>query len=97
MDYNETGEEGIAREVKEETGLEITGSKYLFPVPNKYTYCGLDIPTLDMFYECTVEEGAQPVAADDAAECFWLPKSEVHPEQFGLRSIRHALNLYFNK
>ena len=30
VDYNETGEEGIAREVKEETGLEITGSKYLF-------------------------------------------------------------------
>ena len=97
VDYNETGEEGIAREVKEETGLDITGSRYLFSVPNKYTYSGLDIPTLDMFYECTVAEGAQPVAADDAAECFWLPKSEVHPEQFGLRSIRHALNLYFNK
>ena len=80
MDYNETGEEGIAREVKEETGLDITGSRYLFSVPNKYTYSGLDIPTLDMFYECTVAEGAQPVAADDAAECFWLPKSEVQSD-----------------
>lgn len=97
VDFNETAEEGIAREVKEETGLDLTGCRYLFSVPNVYRYCGLDVPTLDMFFECRVAEGAKPVAADDAAECFWLPVAEVRTEQFGLRSIRHALNIYLNK
>lgn len=97
VDYNETAEEGIAREVKEETGLEITACRYLFSVPNVYRYCGLDIPTLDMFYECRVAEGSCPAAADDAAECFWLPVPEVRPELFGLRSIRHAVSLYLQR
>ena len=30
-------------------------------------------------------------AADDVEEAMWLPLSEVHTEQFGLRSIRQAL------
>ena len=87
--------EGIVREVKEETGLEIKDCRYLFSVPNLYRYSGLDIPTLDMFFECRVSNDVQPKAADDVTECFWLAASDVHPELFGLRSIRHALNLYF--
>ena len=87
--------EGIIREIKEETGLEIQECRYLFSVPNIYRYSGLDIPTLDMFYECKVPDGVEPKAADDAAECFWISPTDVHPELFGLRSIRHALNLYF--
>ena len=95
VDFNETGEEGVIREIKEETGLEIQECRYLFSVPNIYRYSGLDIPTLDMFYECKVPDGVEPKAADDAAECFWVSPKDVHPELFGLRSIRHALNLYF--
>ena len=30
----ETGEEGITREVKEETVLEVTETEYLFSLPN---------------------------------------------------------------
>lgn len=30
IDMNETGEEGVSREVKEETGLIVTEAKYLF-------------------------------------------------------------------
>ncbi len=94
IDPDETAEEGVAREVKEETGLTVTSASYLFSVPNVYLYSGMNIRTLDFFFRCTVEEGAEPVAADDAAECFWLPRAEVRTEQFGLRSIRQALYLF---
>ncbi len=97
IDNNETGEEGIAREIREETGLVVTSTRYMFSLPNIYLYSGLSIRTLDMFFRCTVDEGAQPVAADDAAECFWLPVSDIHTEQFGLRSIRQALYLFMKE
>ena len=94
---NETGEEAMAREVKEETGLDITSCQYLFSVPNIYHYSGIDIHTLDMFFRCTVEEGAELHANDDVEECMWVPLRDIHTEQFGLRSIRQALHLFLQK
>lgn len=96
-DNDETAEEAIAREVKEETGLDILSAVYLFSLPNIYLYSGINIHTLDMFFECVVGKEVVAEAADDAAECFWLPLSEIRPEQFGLRSIRQALYLYLDR
>lgn len=96
IDMDETAEEGMAREIKEETGLEVAGMTYLFSLPNIYIYSGLEIHTLDMFFSCSVDTDAAPQAADDAAECFWTPLDEIHTEQFGLRSIRHALRQFLD-
>lgn len=87
----ETSEEGVKREVMEETGLEVTASKYLFSLPNVYRYSGIDIHTLDMFYLCEVADDTVVAAADDAAECMWLSPDDIHTEQFGLRSVRWGL------
>lgn len=95
-DNDETAEEGITREIEEETGLEVTSAKYLFSLPNIYMYSGIEIHTLDMFFCCDVKEGSEPKADDDAAECFWMPLDEIHTEQFGLRSIRHALRTFLD-
>ena len=97
VDNDETAEEGIEREVLEETGLIITSSDYLFSLPNIYIYSGLEIHTLDIFFACHVPDGSLPVAADDAAECFWMPLAEIHTEQFGLRSIRHAMRRFLEE
>lgn len=96
IDNDETAEEGVAREIREETGLEVTSVRYLFSLPNVYLYSGMNIHTLDIFFSCEVRDGAEPAAADDAEECFWVPVSEIHTEQFGLRSIRRALHLFLN-
>lgn len=96
-DNDETAEEGIAREVLEETGLSVTSAEYMFSLPNIYLYSGIEIHTLDMFFRCDVPEGAEPHAADDAAECFWIPLDDIHTEQFGLRSVRHAVRQFLDK
>ena len=41
-DINETAEEGVRREVKEETGLTVTKCTYLFSQPNVYLYSGMN-------------------------------------------------------
>jgi mutator protein MutT len=91
IDCNETGEEGVAREVKEETGLKVMNASYLFSLPNIYPYSGFTVQTLDMFYRCEVENTNLISAMDDVSACFFVPLQDVHPEQFGLLSIRRGL------
>lgn len=97
IDMNETGEEGVAREVREETGLEVTHAEYLFSLPNLYLYSGFLVHTLDMFYRCTVADTAHYRAMDDAADLFFLPLDAVRPEEFGLGSIREGLRRFLKK
>ena len=96
-DVLETAEESLAREVKEETGLDVTAARYLFSLPNVYHYSGLDVPTLDMFFACEVADDAALKAGDDAAECFWVAPGDIHTEQFGLRSVRQGLYLWLDR
>lgn len=91
-DIGETSIENIQREVKEETGLEVTQAELLFSLPNKYVYSGVEIPTLDMFYICKVADTSVLQAADDAADCRWMKLVDIHTEEFGLRSVRHGLS-----
>lgn len=94
LDMFETGEEGVAREVREETGLEVTKTKYLFSLPNTYVYSGFTVHTLDQFFRCTVKETAHFRAMDDAAELFFVPLKEIRPEEFGLNSIRRGVEQF---
>lgn len=90
-DMNETSEEGVVREVMEETGLKVVRASFLFSIPNNYCYSDLDIPTMDMFYQCEVEDATEVKGMDDAAEAMWIPLSEVRPEDFGLTSVRKGV------
>ena len=90
-DCHETAEEGVRREVREETGLCVDSTTFLFSLPNIYPYGGLDIHTIDMFYLCHVNSTRNAIAADDAAEIMWIPWKEVRPEDFGLKSISQGV------
>ena len=95
-DEGETGEECVRREVMEETGLQVTHAKYLFSLPNHYTYSGLDIPTLDQFFLCEVKPEENTHAMDDVAELFWIPLRKINPDDFGLDSIRRAVRRFLS-
>jgi mutator protein MutT len=96
VDNAETAEQGMVREIKEETGLNIQPEsiEYLFSIPNVYRYSGMDIHTLDLFFLCRVDDEQTVAAADDAAELAWLPLREVYVERFGLKSIRQAVHRF---
>ncbi len=97
IDMGETGEEGVAREVLEETGLKVKQAVYQFSLPNIYIYSGFPVHTLDMFFLCTVEDINHFSAMDDVADSFFLPLSEIRPEDFGLDSIRQGLIRFLNR
>ncbi len=96
IDMHETGEEGVRREVKEETGMTVTDAKYLFSLPNVYVYSGFPVHTLDMFFICQVADAQHFKAMDDAEELFFLPLKEIRAEDFGLNSIRKGVKLFID-
>ena len=91
VDMGETVEEGMRREIKEETGLDVEEIQYLFSSPNVYQYSGMGIHTLDMDFLVRIKGDCPVKAADDAAEALWIPLNKVKPEEFGLTSIRNAV------
>ena len=96
-DIGETIGEALAREVEEETNLIIKEKHYFCSLPNKYRYSGFDIPTLDTFFVCKVEDEAKLRPADDVSEAVWTALKDIHTEQFGLRSIRQALHDFLHR
>lgn len=93
-DMFETSEEGVRREVREETGLEVEKTQFLFSLPNQYLYSNFLVHTIDMFYLCQVADTTKAHAMDDAAEARWIPLQDLCPEEFGLTSVRKGVEKF---
>lgn len=91
VDMNETGEEAVIREVKEETGLHVSQAKYMFSIPNTYVYSGFEVHTLDLVYLCKVDDMGNMQAKDDVASLQFIKISELNPDLFGLRSVKEVI------
>jgi NAD+ diphosphatase len=93
-DMEETCTETIVREIKEELHLTVNSVEMLFSLPNWYRYSGMNIPTLDFFFRCRIDDFSALLAADDVAEAFFVKQEALNPEKFGLASIRKAVEMY---
>ena len=97
VDGDETAEEAIAREIKEELNAEVCRTEYLFSLPNEYLYSGLTEPTLDMFFACRLKDTENLHAADDVESIEFVPPAEICSELFGLKSVRKAVEMFLEK
>lgn len=94
IDMYETGEEGVAREVLEETGLVVERATYQFSLPNTYVYSDFEVHTLDLFFRCDVAQADHLEANDDITDAFFLPLSDIRVDDFGLDSVRTGLQRF---
>lgn len=93
-DSYETAEEGVAREILEETGLRVTESRYLFSIPNTYLYSGMELHTMDLFFLCRTDNCSNIIANDDVDNLQWIKIDELNSSDFGLQSIRKSIEIF---
>jgi len=96
VDNDETAEQALEREVREELGVEIHGYEYFCSFPNVYPYEGLDYHVLDLFYLVDVEKHGlqQMTLSDEIAGCRWLDIASMPFEDLAFPSTRKALQRF---
>lgn len=90
VDFGETAEEALRREVLEEVGLTLTALEYLCSYPNQYVYADVAYHTLDLFFIGSCPESAEAQALDAVESVCWLHPSRIAPEEIAFNSMRHA-------
>jgi ADP-ribose pyrophosphatase YjhB (NUDIX family) len=94
VDAGESAEEALAREVREEVGLEGVTATYLCSYPNWYVYAGVTYTTLDVFFTGSVPDPDRAVALDAVDGIVWADPLTIDLEEIAFDSMRQALNRY---
>lgn len=94
LDPGETAEEGLQREVREETGLETGELDYLCARPNRYSYEETEYMVLDLFFVGRLESFAGAKALDEVDAVIEMPVAEIDLETIAFPSVREALRLF---
>lgn len=90
VDFDETAEAALHREIHEEVGLELASIEYLCSAVNHYQYQGVTYPVLDLFFVAHMADGQEASALDDVESCVWLQPETVQPEQLAFESMQVA-------
>jgi NAD+ diphosphatase len=97
LDYHESAEAAIRREVKEELNIDLGDIRYLGSFPNQYRYKGIVYHTSDFIYTGHLDDTANIKVADDVEDIVWLPAEKVPLEKIAFASIRNAIEKYLKE
>ena len=97
VDPDESAEQAVIREVREELGLRVSSTHYLCSRPNAYPFGGVTYRTLDLAYVCRVESAQRAVAADDVQGIVYCRPAQLDPHRFGFDSIRQIVEFFFKR
>ncbi len=93
VDPGENGEQALAREVREEVGLDLLDVHYLSSHANRYVYEGVTYHTLDLFYTARADRPDRAAALDAVDAVEWLDPLTVPLDDIAFDSMRAALGV----
>ena len=92
VDANETAEEALKREIKEELNLTVLDLNYFSSTPNIYHFKDITYKTLDITFFCKIKDFSTLKIDDDVAGYRFLPIKEINLEDIGLGSIKTIIS-----
>ncbi len=97
VDLNETMEESVRREVREELGIVIEGFTYFGSYHNPYIFKGLKFYTLASVFTSQLPSSTRLEAGDDAGSVSWIAKGKIPYEKIAFSGMTSALKDYLKK
>jgi mutator protein MutT len=91
IDFGESAEEGMRREVREEVGLEVDRVRFLVSHPNLYHYREVLYPVVDLYFAADAVNPQNAKPLDAVAGIEWRLPTEIPEEEFAFESLRVAL------
>ncbi|MEO8425857.1 MAG: NUDIX domain-containing protein [Verrucomicrobiota bacterium] len=95
VDFDETAESGLQREISEELGLALQSFSYLTSQPNQYLYREVTYPVLDLFFVCRSVATETSLMRTEVESVCWLKRDEIDLEEIAFDSMKKALRCYF--
>jgi ADP-ribose pyrophosphatase len=93
IDFGETAETALHREVMEEVGIQVTGLTYLCSLPNEYHYRGVTYPVCDLVFTATAVNPEAAQSLDGVAGYEWRRLEEVREDELAFPSLKLGLQL----
>lgn len=90
IEFGETIEAGLRREILEELNIEVTGLRYFMSAPNDYAFAGVPYKTADLFFRCEALSLDSMRPADDVGEVRLVAPRLVDLSQLAFASGRRA-------
>jgi NAD+ diphosphatase len=94
LDPNETAEDGLKREIKEELNIDLGDLKYLGSYPNIYKYKGVLYHTCDLFFHSKINVLPADLDRTEIEELILLDPKEIPLDKFAFESTKIGLELY---
>jgi len=91
IDPNESAEEAVIRETKEEICIDIKEPEYLGSYPNIYEYQDVLYHTCDLFFYCRIDALPVEFSKTEVEELVLLSPSEIPADKIAFDSVGLAL------
>jgi mutator protein MutT len=91
IDFGESAEDGLRREVREEVGIEIDRVRFLVSFPNTYFYREVTYPVVDLYFTASAVDPDAAQALDGVAGVEWWRPADVPEEEMAFASMRIAV------
>jgi len=94
-DFDETLEQALTRETKEELGININNWQYLCSFPNTYLYKDVTYHTMDavFFHELTLKPSLK-LQTTEVSNAVWMSLDEISLADFAFVSLARALKCF---
>lgn len=91
VEYDETADEALHREVMEELGVQINDLAYLTTATNNYLYAGVLYKVMDVVFTCRADDISQIRAQDDVSGYRLIAPHALDPAELAFAASRQAL------
>lgn len=94
VNYNESLEEALCRELYEELNISIGTYRYMGSFPNVYNYADITYFTTDVIFIVDWNTNFEITPNDEVSKIHYIDKHHINIDKFGFESTKKALKMY---